>query len=142
MSIETLKADLQSIIKSTAFGSTENVETFLINVRSLITDQLFPWLENVANEIGELDETVEDIVHQTAEVLHSDTSDMFAAVIAGAAPLMLELEKRAAGEPGVLNAIKEWRELANEASQVLDDITIPDPVEATDPSEQAAGEPK
>ena len=51
------------------------------------------------------------------------------------AVLATELEKRAAGEPKVLEAISKFRELCEDGSSVLGEITVPDDDDADEEPE-------
>ncbi|HWN67417.1 MAG TPA: hypothetical protein VNM90_07235, partial [Haliangium sp.] len=59
----------------------------------------------------------------------------FASIITTGLVLATELEKRAAGEPKVLEAISKFRELCEDGSSVLGEITVPDDDDADEEPE-------
>ena len=125
MSIETLKQDLKQVtlaIQKDALGPLVSAE----DLAKFLRDNLLPWLEAAAEEVGEMDESIEDLVHQTPDVLHTDSSELFASVIAGGILLVNELRTRVGNDGRLLKLIREWTVQAKQAGELLEDITIPD----------------
>ena len=116
MTIEALKSDLAQIAAA-APHDPALVPEFLRN-------NLLPFLESTMDELAELDDCVENLVEGTEPVLHEEQAAVFAGVIEGAAVLIAELKARAGTDRRILTLIAKWQELAKQARQIIDDITM------------------
>jgi hypothetical protein len=91
-----------------------------------------------------MDGNIEDLVMQAQDVLHEENAEVFAGIITSGIILAKELEELAAktGDSKRLQPlINEWRELASQGSELLEDITIPDPdPDQADPPETPEAE--
>ena len=125
MSIETLKQDLQQVTAAIA-------STTLIDFSTFMQSQLLPWLESLVDEVSEMDESIEDLVHQSVEVLHTESAEVFAGLIAGGAMIATELLTRAGDDKRLIAMVKEWRALATQGKAILEEIVIPDDEEEPD----------
>jgi hypothetical protein len=130
MSTVQLKSDLKEIVgKAKGFAGKLTTAN---DVVSFFSSDLLPWLESLVEEFGEVDEAVADLMDGAPDTLHEDTADTFASIITTGLVLATELEKRATGEPKVLEAISKFRELCEDGSNVLGEITVPDEDEDED----------
>jgi hypothetical protein len=118
MSIEQLKTDLKQVIQACPADPAE--------IPGYLQNYLLSWLEATCDEIGEMDDAIENLVHESEDILHSDNAAMFAGVITSGMVLATELAARAGNDQRLLKVIKEFRALAKQASDVLEEITIPD----------------
>jgi hypothetical protein len=126
MSIESLKQDFATIVMTSAPRATPERPVEAADIAAFLNNNLLPWLENATEELGGIDEVVEDLVHQTPDVLHTENAELFAGLIVAGRVLMAELKARIGTDQRVGNLIKEWNALANEAMTVIDEILIPD----------------
>jgi hypothetical protein len=122
MSIDESKTDLQKII--TALTSTPPATA--LELTSFLQDNLLPWLEALTHEVGEMDQAIEDLVHESVDVLHSENAAVFAGVVAGGLALATELATRIGGDQRLLAVIRDFRRLAVQAKEILEEIVIPD----------------
>jgi hypothetical protein len=122
MSIRQSKTDLQQIV--TELTSTPPATA--LELTSFLQDNLLPWLEALTHEVGEMDQVIEDLVHESVDVLHSDNAAVFAGVIAGGLALATELATRIGGDQRLLAVIRDFRQLAVQAKEILEEIVIPD----------------
>lgn len=126
MSIETLKEDLKAVAGALPSGPL----TTAAEMAAYMKNNLLPFIESTVTEMEEMDGTIEDLVTQTPDVLHEEAAATFMGVITGGLALVAELEGLAAktGDgPRLKPLIKEWRDLAEQASELIEEITIPDP---------------
>ncbi len=135
MSIETLKQDLVAVIKA-APHSNPGFTPSIDDVMSFIHSNLLPWLESATEEFAAVDEVVDDLVHQTPDVLHSENAELFGSIIVTGRALVAELRQRIGTDQRVGKLIKEWNTLADEGMAVIEEIVIPD--EEDDEEEEAA----
>lgn len=123
MSIDTLRQDLRDIInaapKGGALATADDAVQFM-------RANLLPFLESLLDEVGEMDDSIEDIVHQSVDVLHADSAAVFAGIIEGGATLITELKTRCSGDARLLSMIKDWENLANQGREILEEIVIPE----------------
>lgn len=134
MSIEQLQGDLQQVVEAaTAIVSPDAILPFLQN-------NLFPWLESMTEEMAEMDSAIEEAYHEMPDVLHSESAEVFAGIIASGTVLVAELRRRVGNDQRLLAMAKEWTQLAAKGKEILEEITIPDPEEG-DEETQPDGEP-
>lgn len=123
MTIEVLQTDfkqLEEAVEKPANPTLEGVWDFL-------RDQLVPWLGSATSEIAEIDEAVEEAYHGMPDLLHEETAEVFAGIIASGKILMAELRKRVGNDRRILSMITEWNKLAEQGAEILEEITIEDP---------------
>lgn len=136
MSVEELQDDLRSLgekLKADPPASVAGVVLWMQN-------ELLPWLDNFTKEAEEIDEAVEDIVHQSAEILHQESGEVFAALIASGLAIATELVQRAGNDQRLLKIVREFREKAAEGKDILEEIVIEDPDEE-EPDEEPEDKP-
>ncbi len=120
MSMETLMADLAEITKSAgALTSGPDVAAFM-------QANLLPWLSSFTEEVSEMDEAIEDIVHESPEVLHTESGAVFAAIITSGLQIATELATRAGQDQRLLAIIREFRKACVQGKDLLEEIVIPD----------------
>jgi len=137
MSIEQLKADLKAITERLAIDPPNSVTA----MGAFLQESLLPWLESSTDELEDMDENIEDLVHQSADILHADSADVLATVVAGGIALATELGKRVGNDAKWLRAIKEYRSVADRAKEILEEATIVDDDEEDDEDVTAAPAP-
>ncbi len=128
MSIEELKSDHAAIedkIRSMVPALTTAPE-----LASFLQNELMPLLGNFVSELAEMDDTVQDIYTGADDILQPETGGLFAAAISGAMGILTVLEKRLVAtnleDAKILKALKEWKPIATEALETIQEITIPD----------------
>lgn len=126
MSIPSLQSDLKSNMAALAMATT--TEELKIHLQHT----LWPFLEALIDELNEIDEAVEEMVDEAPEVLHTESAEVFAALITSGSVLMTELKARAATDQRILRAIREWEQLARQGKEILEEITIPDAEDGED----------
>lgn len=132
MSIEQLQADLKQVITAVPSGPLVTAP----EIGSYLKNNLLPLFQSLADELGEVDDSVCDLVNRAVDVLHEDNAQVFAGVIASGKLLVGELRTRIGSDRRLLDAIKEWETLAKEGVQILEDITIPDDEDPDEGDEQ------
>ncbi len=136
MSIEQLQADLKAVIGRVPTGPL----TTAAEMGSFLKNDLLPFIESTVDEMAEMDDNIGDLVTSAEDVLHEENATVFAGIITGGLALVRELEDLAAktGDGQRLKPlIKEWRELAKQGGELLEDITMPDPDPDVDLEEPA-----
>jgi len=133
MSIEQLQQDLKQVAEAAKALAGPLVTPSEIAV--FLRDNLVPLIESHIGESAEMDESIYGLVQEAEDVLHEDNAAVFAGIITSGAVLVTELGHRAGNDQRLLKLIKEWRALAKQGEQILEDITIPD-----DPEADAEGE--
>lgn len=136
MSLQELESDLKSLgekLRMDPPASAAGVVLFLQN-------ELVPWLQDLTKETVEIDESVEDLVHGSAEILHEESGAVFAGIIASGLAIATELAQRAGNDQRILKIIREFRQIAKEGSDILDEIVIPDPEDGDDEAEGDEGD--
>jgi hypothetical protein len=131
MSIETLKQDLAEVIKA-APRSNPGFTPGIDDVLSFLNNNILPWLESATEELAGVDEVVDDLVHQTPDVLHSENAELFGGIIVTGRALVAELRQRIGNDQRVGKLIKEWTALADEGMSVIEEIVIPDDEDGDD----------
>lgn len=119
MSLEQLRQDFK-LVAAAIPSSPEALGRFM-------ADNLIPWLDGLLTEIGEQDEAIEDLVNHSADVLHEESAEVFAGIIAGGRAIAAELKTRAPTDRRILKLCSEYLELCTEGQALLEDITYIDP---------------
>jgi len=122
MSIEQLQQDLTQIMGRLL----ANPPTTTADLVLFLSDNLLPWLQSQAEELGEMDEAIEDVVHQSVDVLHPESGEVFAGIITSGTAIAAELATRAGNDARLLKVIKEFRTLAARGTQLLEEIVLED----------------
>ena len=120
MSIETLKHDLKQITERAAAMSTG------AEVAAFLRDELLSWLDSLIDEVGEMDASIEDVVHQSVDVLHEESAQVFAGIITSGTVIAAELQTRVGNDRRLLEVIREFRVLTKQGTEILNEIVIPD----------------
>lgn len=123
MSMEQLRDDLKQVVGRLPTGPL----TSAADVAGYMKNDLLPFVASMIDEIGEIDESVEDLVHQTPDALHEETSAVFAGIITSGVVLANELKARVGADKRLLDLIKEFFALVKQGEEILEEITIPDP---------------
>lgn len=136
MSIETLKDDLKAVTEALPKGPLTTAAEMAVYMKN----NLLPFVESVVTEMEDMDDNIGDLVTSAEDVLHEENATVFAGIITGGLALVKELEDLAAktGDGQRLKPlIREWRELAKQGGELLEDITMPDPDPDVDLEEPA-----
>jgi len=139
MSIEQLKQDLKDVTSALPTGPLVTAA----EMSAYLKNNLLPFIESAITEMEEMDGSIEDLVVHGQEVLHEENAALFMALITSGTTLAKELEELAAKTGDgkrIALLIKEWRDLAEQGAEVLEDITIPDPDAEPEPDETPAVE--
>jgi hypothetical protein len=126
MSIETLKADLNDITASASAHALEEKAGAAPPVWGWLRDNLLPWIQGMADEVEEMDEAIHDVVNQSVDVLHPESAEVFAAIIAAGATMAAELRTRVGDDRRLLKSISEYIALLGRGKELLEDIYISD----------------
>lgn len=129
MSIEQLKTDWDLIKQSAAekFGKSPALAT-ANDLAQFLSGDLLPWMESFLEEVAEIDESVGTLVLKQDDVLHEESAEVFAGIIASGRVLIgTELRTRVGNDRRLLKAIEEWMGLAEDGEAILNDVTVPDP---------------
>lgn len=119
--VEALKNDLKEMIdRAAALGSSPTPDV----IWSFVTNEFLPYMESLTQEVGEMDEALQEVVEEMPEALHGESAAVFAGVITSGRVLINELAKRAGNDARLLAAIQEWRKLATKGEALLEEITI------------------
>jgi hypothetical protein len=122
MSIEQLQQDLKDLMGGLLASPPDSTAGLVL----FLQDNLLPWLQTQAEELGEMDEAIEDIVHQSAPVLDAESGAVFAAIITSGMAIATELATRAGNDQRLLRVIKEFKTLAAQGTQILEEIVLED----------------
>lgn len=134
MTMESLQGDLKEVqIGVKKLGTTPTS----LDIANFLRDTLVPFLENHVAESAGQEDMLADILEQADEILHSESAELFGAVITGGLFIAEELKKRIAGDIKLKKAIEEFEDNARNAASVLEEITIPDEDEDAEPDGQA-----
>lgn len=134
--IEQLKQDLSDMIKRMPDGPLVSAA----DMRKYMADDMLPFLVTLVDEVGEMDDTIDTLAHQSEDILHSESAAVFAGLIVAGRTLMAELKKRAAKEPELLAQIGAWSALSEQAERLLEDITLEEEEEESDEPADDDGE--
>lgn len=137
MSIEQLKEDLKAVISALPSGPL----TTAAEMSAYLKNNLLPFMESAVGELEEMDGTIEDLVTQAQDVIHEETAKVFAGIITSGLILVNELRARIGNDRRLLDACKEWENLAKQGSELLEDITIPDGEDPEEPEGPELVEP-
>jgi hypothetical protein len=123
VSSESLAADISACLAS---AKSLSALSSMSDVVDHLKSTLWPMLEAIVNEHVELDAVVGDLYEHSEDILQMETAKVFAAVIASGLVLAEELRTRVGNDKRLLAAIGEFKAKANEAREILEEITIPD----------------
>lgn len=128
MSVEELKADLEA--NTAIIRGLNGPLTTAPEIVALLQGTIWPFIENVVNELAEVDEGVHDLYSGAEDILQPETGAVFAAIIGGGLGLIAQLEARIApNDPErqkLKRAIEEWKKMAKEGEEILMEIVVPD----------------
>jgi hypothetical protein len=124
VSIETLQDDLKANMASVR---QMNDLTTAGEIVSHLKNTFWPFMESAVDEMVQLDGCVEDLLNHAEDILQPETGALFLGLITGGLGLVGELRRRLtpSDDPKLLAAIAEFEKNANEATEVLTEITIP-----------------
>ena len=130
MALEDLQSDLKSNRAEAQRLLASDPENPLI--RHMV-NTVWPFQEAVLEELGEQAEALDDAVDQAGDMLQADTAGVFAAVILANQRLCDELDRKLGpSEVELRGFIVAARHAAVEASELLEEITIPPHAEDDD----------
>jgi hypothetical protein len=89
-----------------------------------VVNELLPYLESLTQEVGEMDEALQEVVEEMPEALHGESAAVFAGIITSGRVLINELANRAGNDTRLQAAIREWRKIATKGEALLEEITI------------------
>ncbi len=119
-SIEQLSADLAANLEEVALmgplTSAQDVVNHLKNT-------LWPFMQNVVQNLAEVDEIAGDMYEGAEDTLQPETAGIFSALVLGTRELCNELEKLTT-DPKIVAGIKKIRIIAQKAEETLEEITI------------------
>jgi hypothetical protein len=130
----TLLTDLEA---NEALAKQLNVASTIGDVVAHIQHVLWPYIRSVVEETIDIDEAVHDLVHETEDVLHPETAEVFAALVVGTQGLInhvlpsVDKDK----DPKIYAGLMKLREIARRAGKVLDEIVMPEVDEEDDEHE-------
>lgn len=138
MPIDQLKNDLTDVIKACPSGPL----TSAADLASYMQRELLPAMSLMVDEISEMDDVIESLVHRSDDILHEESATLFAALVESGSKIAAELRGRLAPTDPCHLLIKEFVGIAKEASELLDEITIFEPeVEEDEAVEEPATAP-
>lgn len=123
MSVETLKADLTANMRDlaslTAMASPEEIVNHLKN-------SLWPFLEALTEELGEVDDCVADMIEGADDILQPETAEVFSAIIAGGIACAAALRARITREsdPALSKVVDEFEKNLKDGEAILREIVI------------------
>lgn len=121
MSIEQLQKDL-STVTSKCPGDLGAIPDYLHNF-------LLPFLESTVEELSAVDEVVYGLVHDAEDILHEESGAVFAGIITSGMAICTELAQRAGNDPRILKLVREFRDLAKQGKEILEEIVMVDDAE-------------
>jgi hypothetical protein len=136
--IEDLKTELKRMEEGVAEGASSNASAE--SAWAFMRDSVVPFLSLVVDEMGEMDETLEEAYHEMPDALHAETAQVFAGIITSGAILVQELRTRVGNDQRLIRMIKEWTQLAADGTKILSEITIPDRGEDDDDDDEGEGD--
>ena len=128
MTMETLESDLKANIaeakKLSALSSISDLVDHLKNI-------LWPTIEAVVEELGEVDDVVGEMVSNAEDILQPETGAVLAAVVSGAAAVATALKLRITreAEPDLYRVIDELEKNCKEATAILKDVVLEEPID-------------
>lgn len=136
-----MKSDLQRIEREELPALAANPEPAAIV--AFFRDTMFPIFGQVIEEIEEIDEAVEDLGADAEDILQPESAEAFGVVIVTGQVVVSELKKRlsATEDARLLKVCLEFEEQLKKASQVLEDVFVPqteeDPEDPEEPEDKA-----
>lgn len=127
MSIETLQEDLKANIAhvQSQLGPLTSASELVAHLQNT----LWPFLESLVEDMEQIDGCVDELYHQSEDILQPETGAVFQAMITGGLVIAQELKKRLAANTEDLKlrkAVGEFEALANQCTGILQEITIPE----------------
>ena len=123
-------------------GEITSMTALPVDVRQYLHTTVWPFLRDVVEQAIELDEALDTVIENEADILHVESAAEIAAPISIGLALCQELEKRLVprnpADKKVQGLITEYRVKATQALATIEDITLPDDDE--EDAEAPAGE--
>lgn len=123
MSLEELQADFAT--NTQAIKAIDPALATTGDVMRLIRDTIWPFQENLVNEMVELKEDIQDLVDGIEDILHAETAGIIAAPIYAAKALFAKFAPLITGKED-LKALKEWGKVADQALLTISEIVVAD----------------
>jgi hypothetical protein len=131
MSIMQLQADLKELMGRLLAEPPATTPALVL----WLQDNLLPWLQSQSEELGEMDEAIESIIHDSVDVLHPESGAVFAGIITSGLAIATELAARAGNDQRILTVVKEFRVLAVQGKEILEEIVLDDEDDEDDEDE-------
>ncbi len=141
MTLDTLKADLNRIALEELPALAKNPEPAAI-VAHLI-DTMYPLMGQLADEIEEIDEAVEDLGADADDILQPESAEALGVVIVEGHVIVAELRKRlsATDDARLLKVCLQFEEHLKRASEVLEGVYVPQVEEEAEEDDKAKDKP-
>lgn len=99
-----------------------------VDVRTYFRETVWPTLQAMAEVLAEQDESIDGLIGETDDILHTETAQEITKPIVIALSIAQELEKRlpSGKEHKLRDLIAELRASAAQAISTIQDITVPD----------------
>lgn len=123
MSMETLVSDLKAnIAELSKLSALSTVDDIVRHHK----DVVWPTLEAIVEELGEIDGCVKDMVLRSVDIIQPDTGAVLAAVVTGAVTVAGALKSRITreAEPQLYKVIEELESNCKEAEEILDESVL------------------
>lgn len=127
MALEDLQSDFKSNMEAARRLLAADPDSPVVKH---LVQTLWPFQEAVLEEMAEQAEQLDDVIDQTGDMLQAETAAVFAALIVLSGKLAEELDKKLMpSETETRGMIVKLRELNAEASELLEEITVPPSVD-------------
>lgn len=139
MSDSTLLADLEAnLAEATKLNELAQASDLVKHLKNT----LWPFLQTLVEEVTQIDQVVEDIVHEADDILQPETAEVFAALIVACRAMVTEFTPRVdrAKEPKIFQGLQILAQLCNKAESTLDEVTVPPEDEEDGDDEYEEGE--
>lgn len=118
MSIEQLQKDLGTV--------TSKCPSDLGAIPDYLHNYLLPFLETTVEELSAVDEVVYGLVHEAEDILHEESGAVFAGIITSGMAICTELAQRAGNDSRIMKLVREFRDLAKQGKEILEEIVMVD----------------
>jgi hypothetical protein len=145
VSIEQLRKDMKESTAALAqLCSTPGKPPTVEGLAGFIHLTMWPTLESVVDELGDVDGCVEDLLNASEDILQPETAQLFAALVVAGRGMAAELSKRlTAADAETRQLVAGFLELATAAEAAISEITVPeDDDDDDDDEDDAKGTPQ
>lgn len=148
MSIDQLRKDMKESAEALnqlagGLGKPPPTPTAIVE---FLRNTMWPTMEAAVDELGQLDECVEDIYNASEDILQPETAQLFAALVVAGRVMAAELAKRltnTAADAEAKAIVDGFLEMASAAERAIQEITVPetDDDEDDEDDEEEEGKP-